>query len=263
MMWRPHICPNQRISPTMLGVVFALACISSATGFASNDKIGLPRTTTALSYNPLRIIEPEVGQSAIEYVEEHDYLVYDLFEDATRETTMMKCWAYDNGIQHVDGFKLIEENKGKEVYAATATDLPAGTPCLYVPEYLILSSNKAMAELRCDEMLESEAYVVSKGAESEARQWYLMLKILKVRDRWPFPEIPHRSLHILICIYFRMEGNTKWTGQSVVRMVEFHAKVLRECCRHDRPLFAMLAAIDEGAGQRGEGKATASVQRYN
>lgn len=92
---------------------------------------------------------------------------------------MKKCWAFDNGIQNIDGFKLIEENKGKEVYAATSTDIPSGTPVIFVPEYLILSSNKAMAELRCDEMLEAEQFVVSKGAESEARHWYLMLKLLK------------------------------------------------------------------------------------
>jgi hypothetical protein len=73
---------------------------------------------------------------------------------------------------------LVEEDRGKEVYAATSKDLPAGQPVLFVPEALILSSNKAMEELRSEAMTESERFVISKGGESEYRQWYLMLKIL-------------------------------------------------------------------------------------
>lgn len=117
--------------------------------------------------------------SAFEYVNLHDYSAYDIFEDADREVITMECWANDNGIQRSDGFKLAEEQKGKEVYATTTQDVAAGQPVLFVPEHLILSSNKAMAELRCDQMLESEKFVVMKGATSESRQWYLMLKILK------------------------------------------------------------------------------------
>lgn len=91
----------------------------------------------------------------------------------------MEMWAVDNGIQRADSFKLSEQRRGKkEVYAYTKSDVPSGTPVLYVPEHLILSSNKAIAELRTSDMAQSEQYVMSKEAESQSRQWYLMLKIL-------------------------------------------------------------------------------------
>ena len=66
------------------------------------------------------------------------------------------------------------------MYAATASDVGAGNPVLFIPEHLILSSNKAMNELRCanGEMVQAEEFVRSKGAEVHARQWYLMLKLL-------------------------------------------------------------------------------------
>jgi len=73
----------------------------------------------------------------------------------------------------------VEENKGKEVYATTTQDMPGGSPVLIVPESLILSSNKAIAELRGAGMEEAEKFVIGSGAESEYRHWYLMLKILK------------------------------------------------------------------------------------
>ena len=91
----------------------------------------------------------------------------------------MEMWAVDNGIQRADCFKLNEEIKGKkEVYAYTNQDVSKGTPVVYVPEHLILSSNKAIAELRTADMEQSEQYVISKDGESQSRQWYLMLKIL-------------------------------------------------------------------------------------
>ena len=92
----------------------------------------------------------------------------------------MEMWASDNGIQRAECLKLHEEKKGKkEVYAYTNQDVPAETPVLFVPEHLILSSNKAIAELRTPDMVQSEQYVISKDADSQSRQWYLMLKILK------------------------------------------------------------------------------------
>lgn len=130
---------------------------------------------------------------AIDYVKAHDYAAYDVFEGAPREVAAMEAWASDCGVQRAEGFKLAMENKGKEFYATTALDAPAGRPLLFVPEKLILSSNKAIAELRSPEMAEAERFVLSKGAEAEYRQWYLMLKILneiqKGKDSPWFPWI--------------------------------------------------------------------------
>lgn len=85
-------------------------------------------------------------------------------------------WASQAGIQRADGIKLKQEGKDeRNIYAATSQDIATGTPVLYVPEHLILSSNKAIAELRTAEMAEAEQYLSS---ENQYRDFYLMLKIL-------------------------------------------------------------------------------------
>mmetsp|Transcript_200 Transcript_200/g.460 ORF Transcript_200/g.460 Transcript_200/m.460 type:complete len:540 (+) Transcript_200:83-1702(+) len=101
----------------------------------------------------------------------------DVAEDARREISSMEGWAAERGVQRAEGFALVEE--GREVRAAAMADVVAGSPILYVPEELILTSGKAIAELRCAEMEDAELVMEWNGAESEYRYWYLMLKILK------------------------------------------------------------------------------------
>ena len=48
---------------------------------------------------------------------------------------------------------------------------------LYVPEELILTSTKAMEELRGPEMQAAEKVLRSINAEDELRQYYLMIKV--------------------------------------------------------------------------------------
>jgi len=56
--------------------------------------------------------------------------------------------------------------------------MAAGTPVLYVPENLILSSSKAMAELQTVDMQPAEKILYSVNADTELRQYYLMIKLL-------------------------------------------------------------------------------------
>ena len=79
-----------------------------------------------------------------------DYLSIDISEDAERNIMAFDLmWTSGGGILRCDGFKLVEEDrKARNVYASTSIDLPGGSPVLFVPEALILSSAKAMAELR-------------------------------------------------------------------------------------------------------------------
>ena len=109
-----------------------------------------------------------------------DYLAIDIAEDAPRNIMAFDVlWAAENGIQRFGGFKLVEEDKrAHNVYAATTTDLSTGSPILYVPEHLILSSGKAMAELRSPEMKSAEIQITNDGGATEYRQCYLMLKLL-------------------------------------------------------------------------------------
>ena len=89
-------------------------------------------------------------------------------------------WSSQNGILRSDGFRLVEtDGTGREVRATTSVDLPAGSEVLYVPENLILSSAKAMAELRpMPNMEAAERRMSEAGGGSEYRQYYLMLKVL-------------------------------------------------------------------------------------
>lgn len=87
-------------------------------------------------------------------------------------------WAEVCGVQKAEGFELTSDDGGFDVYARTVTDLPAGSPVVFVPEQMILSSNKAAAELRTDDMEDAEKLLKSLNAEDEIRQFYLMIKVL-------------------------------------------------------------------------------------
>jgi len=102
----------------------------------------------------------------------------DIDEEAPRDIPSMEAWSYEMGAQRTDGFTLTTDDGGYNVYAMTNVDLPTGSPILTIPEHMILSSNKAMAELRTSDMSEAEKIVKSVNAESEFRHYYLMLKLL-------------------------------------------------------------------------------------
>lgn len=99
----------------------------------------------------------------------------DVDEEAPRDIQTFEEWAYNCGAQS-SGFQLTSDD-GMDVYAATSQDLPTGSPVVFVPEHMILSSTKAMAELRTPEMNGAEKVVLSVNAESEMRHYYLMLKV--------------------------------------------------------------------------------------
>jgi len=108
-------------------------------------------------------------------------LALDISEDMPRNIYNVESWSNENGIQKCNGFTLTEVDNDKDVYVSTNVDTPSGSPVLYVPESLILSSSKAMNELRSSEMYEAEQQLLinnAEGNESDLPQYYLMLKIL-------------------------------------------------------------------------------------
>ena len=121
-------------------------------------------------------------------------LALDISEDAPRSIHVMKdIWSNEYGIQKSTGFDLAEDtmNGHGEMYAMTTSDMPTGTPVLYVPSELILSSNKAMDELRTRDMYDTEQTIIANGGEEQLPQFYLMLKLLleiqKGRDSSWYP----------------------------------------------------------------------------
>ena len=113
-----------------------------------------------------------------DYYSEETSTLINIDEEAPRDIPSMEQWSYEMGAQRTDGFTLTSDDGGYNVYAMTTVDLPTGSPVLTIPEHMILSSNKAMAELRTSDMSEAEKIIKSVNADSEFRQYYLMLKLL-------------------------------------------------------------------------------------
>mmetsp|Transcript_8549 Transcript_8549/g.11784 ORF Transcript_8549/g.11784 Transcript_8549/m.11784 type:complete len:449 (-) Transcript_8549:271-1617(-) len=100
-------------------------------------------------------------------------------ESTPREIQAMEEWAESCGVQKAEGFQLTcDDEYGLDVYAMTTENLPANSNVLFVPEQMILSSNKAIEELRTEEMEKIEEFIFDFEAESELRHYYLTLKIL-------------------------------------------------------------------------------------
>ena len=159
---------RKRTASTLL----VLACIGAeaaafASSRASGVRRGLPPQYRSLMVAPLRLSSSAMG---------YDRAI-DIEETAYRDIPSFEIWAYNYGIQRAEGFALADDGYG-DIYATTTVDMPAGTPVLCVPESLILSSGKAMAELRTRDMDQAEKILYSVNAESELRQYYLMIQLL-------------------------------------------------------------------------------------
>ena len=107
----------------------------------------------------------------------------DIGEDAQRDIQSMEEWAYACGVQRDPGIQFTYEdalgiNDGSrlDISFMTTEDIPAGSPILYVPSNMILSSHSAMEEF--GQLEDVEKIIYSLNAESELRHFYLMLKIL-------------------------------------------------------------------------------------
>jgi len=103
------------------------------------------------------------------------YTAIDVDEEASRDIASFEEWASYGGIQKVDGFQLVSEELDGflDMSAMTTQDIPAGSPVVYIPNEMILSSNKAMEEF--GRLEEAEEILRTNGYESDIRQYYLML----------------------------------------------------------------------------------------
>ena len=71
--------------------------------------------------------------------------VVDINEYTQRDVFSMQEWATNAGVQTSDGFELTSFD-GKDYYAMTQQNVPAGSPVMYVPEGMIFASSKASQE---------------------------------------------------------------------------------------------------------------------
>uniref|UniRef100_A0A7S2MJ56 SET domain-containing protein n=1 Tax=Helicotheca tamesis TaxID=374047 RepID=A0A7S2MJ56_9STRA len=101
--------------------------------------------------------------------------VVNIDESAQRDIGSFDEWAINCGVQRSEGFQLTTED-GQDFSVMTTQDLPAQSPVLFVPNQMILSSNKAVEEI--GRMPEAEKRLVSAKAADHVPEFYLFLKIL-------------------------------------------------------------------------------------
>lgn len=90
----------------------------------------------------------------------------------------MEEWASSNGALRQGFYLHSSDDYHTDVHAVASQPLPSGTTVLYVPEAMILTSAKAMAELRSNQMNQAEKIIQSVNAQDQLRHFYLMLKVL-------------------------------------------------------------------------------------
>ena len=114
-------------------------------------------------------------------------------EDAPREIAAMDEWAATCGVQRADGVELILtecDNYGngidsQDVSVVTTQDLPAKSPVLCVPSDMILTSDRAVAELGRQEDAEKLLGSLNAATPDHLRHFYLFLKILVEYEKGP------------------------------------------------------------------------------
>jgi len=120
------------------------------------------------------------------------FSVVDVQENAPRDIQTMEQWVYQCGVQGTDGLQLVSDSdigasadgmhqQHFDASLMTSYDIPANSPVLFVPSEMILSSNKAVEEF--GRLEDAEKLITSLNAESQFRQYYLMLKILVEWER--------------------------------------------------------------------------------
>lgn len=104
-------------------------------------------------------------------------------EDAPRDIQSLEQRAYKCGVERSGGLEFTAENtlgtydgSRLDISFMTTEDIPAGSPILYVPNVVILSSYSAITEF--GRLEDAENRLRSLNAESQIRHYYLMLKIL-------------------------------------------------------------------------------------
>lgn len=105
-------------------------------------------------------------------------------ELAERNIDTFQSWIDSVGIQKAPGVILKGSDRYlKNVQMVASQDVAAGSPVLYVPEELIMSSNKAMAAYRNNQMEGAEQQLKITDAMTEIRQYYLMIQLLVEIER--------------------------------------------------------------------------------
>ncbi|KAL7550390.1 hypothetical protein ACHAWF_013631 [Thalassiosira exigua] len=117
-----------------------------------------------------------------------------LSSSVERDVYTMADWAAGYGVQQAEGVQLTSYD-GKDYFPATQSDIPAGSPVMYVPSDLVFSSSKSLQEFgtaltQCEDQLVQAGLgdrvplfrvffkVVAEYEKGENSPWYPWLNSL-------------------------------------------------------------------------------------
>jgi hypothetical protein len=107
--------------------------------------------------------------------------VVNIDERSGRDVGALDEWASACGVQRVEGFQLNSEDGGIDWSVVTTQPLAEGSPVLFVPNELILSSNRVRQEL--GNAVEAAVDQLQRlGAIDQIPQFYLFIKILTMYE---------------------------------------------------------------------------------
>lgn len=100
----------------------------------------------------------------------------DTQEYAERDVNTFDQWASSVGVQRCEGFQLTTYD-GADYFAITNVDLPVGTPVVYVPPEMVLSSNRCHEEFG-QSLAYSEDRIKEGGVANQIPIFRMGVKIL-------------------------------------------------------------------------------------
>mmetsp|Transcript_30065 Transcript_30065/g.67813 ORF Transcript_30065/g.67813 Transcript_30065/m.67813 type:complete len:430 (-) Transcript_30065:56-1345(-) len=99
-----------------------------------------------------------------------------LSSSVDRDVYTMADWASAYGVQQVEGLQLTSYD-GKDYFPMTQSDIPQGSPVMFIPSDLIFTSSKAQQEFG-DSLYTCEQKLIGAGLEDKLPLFRVFFKIL-------------------------------------------------------------------------------------
>lgn len=101
----------------------------------------------------------------------------DVTENAPRDVYSMQSWAQGYGVQLAPGVE-IGSNDGEDYSVMTTANIPAGSPVMFVPSQLVLSSGSVEQEFGGQLQAAEQTLVEYEGTAQRLPLFRLMIKVL-------------------------------------------------------------------------------------
>ena len=99
-----------------------------------------------------------------------------LSSSVERDVYTMADWAAGYGVQQAEGLQLTSYD-GKDYFPMTQSDIPAGTPVMYIPSDLVFSSSKSVQEFGSS-MTQCENQLIQAGLQDRVPLFRVFFKVV-------------------------------------------------------------------------------------